>query len=190
MDNKICKTLEKGGHRFCLRKFKYVKEMSQETDCFTAELWVDGRKLATCANDGHGGATSVDILPGQENKERREMICRDLAACPKIKWPGSGFKPPCTLETIVDLLVEKELEAKAVMALQRKTVSNLVFKDVNGNYYSVCWKRTVPIAKLLLEEKLRDALRLVIRRETEKGATLLNENIPAELIYRNTDKPN
>lgn len=39
-----------------LKKIKIIKSMSQETTCFTADLWIDGEKAAYVSNRGTGGA--------------------------------------------------------------------------------------------------------------------------------------
>jgi len=38
-----------------LRKVKCFPEMSEETEAFTAQLWVDGKHLANVKNSGQGG---------------------------------------------------------------------------------------------------------------------------------------
>jgi hypothetical protein len=38
-----------------LRKVKYNEKMSDETSCFSAEVWMDGKKLADVSNRGCGG---------------------------------------------------------------------------------------------------------------------------------------
>jgi hypothetical protein len=44
---------------FELRKIKSFEAMSEETEAFTAQLWVDGKHLADLKNDGQGGCNSV-----------------------------------------------------------------------------------------------------------------------------------
>lgn len=44
-----------------LKSIKYTEWMSQETLCFTANLWVDGKVFAEVSNQGHGGCTDVHM---------------------------------------------------------------------------------------------------------------------------------
>jgi len=44
-----------------LKKVKYHEDMSDETSCFSAEVWVDGVRTATVENSGKGGGN--DYLP-------------------------------------------------------------------------------------------------------------------------------
>ncbi len=42
-----------------LKKFKYAAFASQETNCFEAEVWIDGKRAGHAENDGHGGPTHI-----------------------------------------------------------------------------------------------------------------------------------
>jgi len=42
-----------------LKSIKYTEWMSEETLCFTANLWVDGKVFAEVSNDGHGGCHRI-----------------------------------------------------------------------------------------------------------------------------------
>ena len=44
---------------FELRKVKCFPELSEETEAFTAQLWIDGKHVANLKNDGHGGCNDV-----------------------------------------------------------------------------------------------------------------------------------
>lgn len=39
-----------------LKNIKRVARLSEETECFSADVWVDGVKAGTVANHGHGGS--------------------------------------------------------------------------------------------------------------------------------------
>ena len=47
-----------------LKKIKFFDAMSEETPCFTAEIWENGKKVATVKNNGHGGGNLVDHIHG------------------------------------------------------------------------------------------------------------------------------
>jgi hypothetical protein len=42
-----------------LKNVKHSKFASQETNCFEATIYIDGKKQGTADNNGHGGSTSV-----------------------------------------------------------------------------------------------------------------------------------
>ena len=41
-----------------LKNVKYFSTMSRETDCFSASVFIDGKKVCTVENDGQGGSHS------------------------------------------------------------------------------------------------------------------------------------
>lgn len=43
-----------------LKKIKTIRAMSEETECFIAELWLDGVHRGNVSNRGHGGPDSYD----------------------------------------------------------------------------------------------------------------------------------
>lgn len=47
--------------KFELKKVKIHDDMSEETMCFSAELWVDGKHLADVSNRGHGGSNDFYV---------------------------------------------------------------------------------------------------------------------------------
>ena len=47
------------GYTFSLKNLKVHDDMSDETTCFSADLVCNGKVIAYCSNDGHGGSTNV-----------------------------------------------------------------------------------------------------------------------------------
>jgi len=52
-----------GNYKFELRGFKYLASRSLDSNCFGAALYVNGKKLAECGNNGYGGPTEIYIGP-------------------------------------------------------------------------------------------------------------------------------
>lgn len=48
--------------KIILKNLKYAAFASEETSCFSATVYVDGKRLCTARNDGHGGCDSYDSL--------------------------------------------------------------------------------------------------------------------------------
>ena len=49
--------------RYEIKKVEHLKSMSQETECFNLDLFVDGKKFANVGNSGHGGSHEVHPYP-------------------------------------------------------------------------------------------------------------------------------
>ena len=43
-----------------LKNISHSPRLSQETEAFAADLWINGKKVAYCENDGHGGCTNYN----------------------------------------------------------------------------------------------------------------------------------
>ena len=41
-----------------LKKISFSERMSDETNCFIADLYINGKKVGECNNDGRGGCTN------------------------------------------------------------------------------------------------------------------------------------
>lgn len=49
-----------------LKNIKVLESLSEETNCYTADLWVDGVKTASASNHGHGGCDDYRAYEGQD----------------------------------------------------------------------------------------------------------------------------
>lgn len=45
-----------------LKNVKFYERLSEETNCFTATVYIDGKKAGECENRGTGGSTNVHFL--------------------------------------------------------------------------------------------------------------------------------
>ncbi len=78
-----------GNYLFELKKFEYVESLSEETNCFSAVLFVNGRAFADCRNSGQGEMTHIRVYP--EHRELGRIIEAFLKTQPKIKPEGYDF---------------------------------------------------------------------------------------------------
>jgi hypothetical protein len=102
-----------------LRKIKYAAHASEETHCFSADIYVDGLKAGTARNEGRGGPTH--ILP---NALREALdaygatLPRVISPIPDDKDPSGFFSYPQRGETLIDELMSEyflEREVKRMM---------------------------------------------------------------------------
>lgn len=97
-----------------LKRFTTNARLSQETTAFTADVWVDGKKAGHAENDGHGGATMVDL-----DRSIRDAV----EAHGKTLVPTEFKRFTSGAEWIVDQLVEAELQKKSDKAFAKKIAS-------------------------------------------------------------------
>lgn len=92
-----------------LRKFKHSPSLSQETEAFTADLYLDGRKAAHVSNHGTGGSNSIHFILGADREDFKEF----LKAQPPEPNPYDPQKPfEMNEDLFIGLLVEKLLKEK------------------------------------------------------------------------------
>lgn len=59
--------------KLSLKKVKFYEEMSEETCCFSASLYVGRKEVARVRNSGQGGSTDVTYLEGWQSKSAQEV---------------------------------------------------------------------------------------------------------------------
>lgn len=166
-----------GNYEFEIKSLKHLEYRSEETNCFSATLYVNGKKVADCGNSGHGGPTDVKFFPQYREMERE--IEDFLKTQPKINFESYEFDR--TLDYIVDELVEELLKAKDFNKILKRTGKSLIFRDSQGTYYQIGWKKHT-VDELLKTPSGRDMLKKTIASHVTDGTILINENIPSELL--------
>ena len=97
-----------------LRNVKHIKEMSEETECFHALVYIDGVKEGTAQNEGHGGSTDV------EPRELKAKLDAYGASLPKREF-SDGFSFVQDAESLADEALQDYLLRKDLrMALARR----------------------------------------------------------------------
>jgi len=112
-----------------LKSIKWVKSMSQETPCYQAKVFVNGKHFADVENRGHGGGD--DLSPSKNTNAKSfwndvKQLEADIAETyPKwdMKEYGKDDEFPQTLEMICQTFLYENDERKYLTRLlKRKTV--------------------------------------------------------------------
>ncbi|MFI3294087.1 MAG: hypothetical protein SNI70_11305 [Rikenellaceae bacterium] len=166
-----------GRYNLELKQFKHVESLSEETECFSAELYVNGVKFASCRNRGQGGPTDIDPYP--EHRGLEGEIIEYLKTQPKHKY--GEYELDLDLELVIGLMVAEFVNAKIKRKLTNQCKKALLFETPNGVIYSVKW-RNADIAKLRSSRSGVESMVAIIERETAKEAKLLNQNVSLEML--------
>lgn len=59
--------------KLTLKNIKYFAEMSEETPCYRADLYMDGEYVATAKNSGCGGSTDIHYVNGINSAETQRL---------------------------------------------------------------------------------------------------------------------
>jgi hypothetical protein len=129
-----------------LKAFKYYKNFSEETNAFTANIYIDGKKTAYAKNDGRGGCTYYSIASVDAETKSRLKFAEDYCkSLPKIVTDiktkdGTFFSYDPTLESVIDDLVTKEIQKKFLISLSGR--SKVAFQDSDcgkGEWATLKW---------------------------------------------------
>lgn len=158
-----------------LKKVQFSEHLSEETNAFTANLYVDGKHLGYIRNDGRGGNTDVYHNKPEHKEKFREVeeYCKTLP--PRTyTFNGQEHSFDMNLENFVDELFEHWLKRKENKKKERKMKTNLMWGVPNGHSYkTVNFKRP-------LTEIPHNVLQQQINRwkETfEDGEVFFNTNL-------------
>ncbi|HEX7854998.1 MAG TPA: hypothetical protein VF503_15015 [Sphingobium sp.] len=118
-----------------LRKLKVIKALSEETSCYTAEIWIDGALAFLASNRGHGGADDFRQKGTLTEAEVDQWLKAHRTA---RTYQGIDLDP--SLENEV---AEKIDVAESVSALRRRLRTNIVTIE-DGAVYSYPLKKRPP----------------------------------------------
>ena len=160
----------------------YLNErFSEETNCFKADLFVNGKKVAYTENDGRGGCTYYHHYENQRDIVRQaEEYCKTL---PKqiINFGGEDKEYNQTLESVIDDLVfakEKEKEQKKIDKLCE---NHIVWGKPNGYSYKQISFNGKPkfadVKKTIVGQIALDNLINRVKSELKEGEEIFNKNI-------------
>lgn len=162
-----------------LRKIKHAAFLSEETQAYSAELWLDGRLLAHVSNDGHGGCDMQHAAKGRTNDEIAALNTLIKTTFPAkqtdLMLEGKPFIMDQDLETVCGDLLTEHLLTRDLTRLLNRTVA---FVNGDGKVRSYTGKQT-------------EATKAALIKHTETkhpGAKILNAMPFAEAlaVYRKT----
>lgn len=176
-----------------IKNIKHSAHLSEETEAFTATLYIEGKKAAYVRNDGQGGPTN--IVP--ENGDGRKLVQQAVSYCrtlPPILDPETdgltGTPLPMDLELFIDTLLFDYLKGKDEKQFQRKIDKAMLTNIVVGSDATPDEFRTFrskrPISDWLQTEASKAILVRILKEQVlpkmQKGEQIVNRNIPAEIF--------
>ncbi len=94
-----------------LKAIKHCEFASQETHCYQAVIYVDGKRFATVKNDGFGGSDMVQPIKADYSEVLKlEELINETYDREPCRYFADGFQP--TLESICCELVNEHLREK------------------------------------------------------------------------------
>ena len=141
-----------------LKNIKVSERMSEETICFTANIYIDGKKVGSAENNGCGGATTHWIADKDLN-QRFENYVRSLPA-KEVKVGNETVIVENMTEFFLHDLVEQFLIEKDQKKIDKKT--KVIF-IANPNNPTGTWITHQQLLWFVLEWHARFELQLPTR---------------------------
>lgn len=173
-----------------VKKIKHSPSLSEETNAFVADLYINGGHVGTCKNSGRGGMTDIHPIFSQDRDERKYFLEKIRQAENFCLTLPKYEKMSMSLDFFVDLEVEKDLHKKeiqktinklnkdclkSIVVISKQAYDNFLSgKNPNLPYKMYGWKR--PIA-LLPEDLIRMQLPN-IKAELKGDEFIYNKNLP------------
>ena len=167
-----------------VKNIKFYEKLSEETNCFTADVFINGTKVAYAKNDGQGGSTFYHPydIKYRQLLEEAEAYAKTLPEKSTILL-GATFTYKQTLESLIDdactdkILEQskKKFEAKKVRDMQ---YGILVSTSTSEAYSILRFKGTkTPLSKL--SQASRENLLTSVKNQLKPGEKIINTNLEA-----------
>jgi hypothetical protein len=165
-----------------LKKISFSERMSDETNCFVADLYIDGKKVGYVNNEGHGGCTNYHAntsCAGGFTRANIKLIAEAEKYCKTLPHNEFGEQ---SLEDVINDLLEAHLKAKDLAKIEKKMQKKYSVaicygkKIANGyDFATTFWKgRTLAQIPLPYLQKAYDEVKA---NKMEKGDVILNDNL-------------
>ena len=157
-----------------LKKISYYERMSEETNCFAADLYINGKKVAEVKNDGQGGCTDYRSLTNEDDEiiKQAEEYFKSL---PEKKIDGYNFMLQPTLELEIDEQFEAYLKAKEEKKKLKLMETAILIGKPNSMTYSYM-KQKVKLSQFPVDA-LQSFIDKIKKTHCTDGKVILNTNL-------------
>ena len=164
-----------------LKNVKVNEAFSEETTCFIADVFINGKKVAHAKNDGRGGCTDYYPYEGQrELLKQAELFCKTLPK-EKVDFGDRVHEFDQSLESVIDnLLFEKEKE-KEQKKIDKLCETQIVWGKPNGMSYRMIGfngkQKFADVKKSIVGQKALEKLIDRVKGELKEGEIIFNKNL-------------
>ena len=170
-----------------LKSFKHYERLSDETNCFTANIYVNGIKCGTAENRGFGGETdySSDGRMGSiELIKQAEQYCLGLPS-ETIVIGDRTITIDMNFCSYIDNLVDKMVKAKYKekdAQILRKKMQKAILIGTEEKYREIGFKMPLKEVWQNYPDYFKQVLHDKLGLYAKDGYRLLNTNIPQQYL--------
>jgi hypothetical protein len=161
-------------NRVSLKNVKHYPTLSEETNCFTAVVYFDGKKVGECENRGYGGAT-ICRFTSREKEVEVEAYCKSL---PNIIYGEHTFDS--NLEFVLDKCFEDWISEREEKRMQKDFDKGICYGTPQSYYitYFQVGGKKISISEVLKRVDGLALLRNSCEKLIKEGHMILNTNLP------------
>ncbi|MGF7028680.1 MULTISPECIES: hypothetical protein [Sphingobacterium] len=166
-----------------LKNIKHSPSLSEETEAFTASLYINGKHVGYAKNAGHGGSTDYY----HKDAKGKELIKQAEDHAKSFKKPDDPFINMALEEKLNDLLYDhlqkKELE-KFNKKLAKITDNGIAYGIPNDSYSYFTFNHSMEkfLNNIKGIEHIKNLIRDKIIPKLGSDKIILNTNIPETLL--------
>lgn len=167
-----------------LKNLKHYPRLSDETNAFSADLYVDGKKAADCSDDGRGGCIRFETYHyGNELYNKAVAYCKTLPPVTGDDGRGGTYSLEMDLELFVGEIVMNDLVEKDKKRFKTKMEKDMKKYILYGTeeYYTMRGWVSITIDEMLKKPKGKEVIQKTIDDIKSKlmvGERILNTNLP------------
>lgn len=118
-----------------LKRIEFSERLSEETNAFAADLYINGKKVGYCKNDGQGGCTCYNGYTKEDNQVIADAEAH-FKSLPMVKPDGYNFTYQPSLESAIDDQFELWLKKREEKKMQKLMETAILFGKPNAGSYS------------------------------------------------------
>lgn len=166
-----------------LRKIKTNQRLSQETLCFSADIFINGTKAGEAKNHGYGGSTDYHHLGTDTSRMLIKNAEKYAASLPHRKSEISDKTYPINLCDLIDDILYAESNNKEMKRFEAKTAKDClknICYGIKGKQYRKFGWTGLTIEQVLKHAQGRGALIKAIeniKAKLGKDEEILNTNL-------------
>lgn len=172
-----------------LRNIKVNERFSEETTQFTADIYVDNKKVGYAKNDGQGGSTYYNSYGGKRVQMAAAEAYTKTLPSTVVDLGDRKFTIESDLENWIDLQVEAFLKEKDKKSFDKKVQRSCETAIVwgvpdSGKVSALGFKPKQNLVKLMGTKEGKAAVMSLIvkvRGQLKEGEVIFNKNVPHSL---------
>ena len=103
-----------------LKKIAFYERMSEETNAFTCDVYVNGIKTGYAKNDGQGGSTYIHSYEGKSLLLHEAESYAEAQPPIQVTFANHTHPIKVTLDLLIDKMVEEHVKAKLNKNFEKK----------------------------------------------------------------------